>query len=459
MPMKKILLLLCSYCLMLSTIYAQTRDSIITKQRLVQCTYQTHNTDSSIMQKILLDYRYSGKRGSQFRPLSNPGSFGFNYVRFPSVQTEPELTPLPEPYNDAYKMDVSYDVVYDRQNSNSDSFLMTKYRTYDGQWLTMQMDSLSNNFFLDKIIKRDTSGRIRTIDFYSRQGNTTPFLYQYIRTSYDDKGRITSDSTCRPKDVNNYMVIKTHRYDEKGRISSTGHSRQAMPGVTLKPTLKDEYVYNDKGLLYQTIFWSLDANGLWDTTTIHTFNYDEADRMISYRIGSYYTVYNEQKYTYHYNADGDMDTLSYYLSPETKSWVTFFIYNEAHNPVFQSMSNVNPNGVPTGRWYTQDFVYENYYDTIKIPVPEITEPIVLYPNPAGSSFTIRWNKENPKRAVNVGLYNPMGQSIRKYYIASPQAEDKLDISGLASGMYYIEIITTTGGKIYRGNLAVQGWSQ
>lgn len=453
--MNKIILLFIFSCLTITIAYSQTRDSLVAKQRLIQCTYKIYNADSTLMQKLVLDYRYSGKRGSRFRLLPSTNSFGFNYIRFASVEPEPLLAHMPAPYDDAYKTDVDYDVVYDRQYTADDSFEMKKFRTYKGDFTVSQTDSNAKDYFSDRMVTWSEDGAILGVDFYSRTATSIPYLYQTIKTAYNGK-IITSDSIYRPKDNNNYLQVRGYQHDEQGRIKTIDFLKQRNRTAPISTSEKHEYTYGADGKLTNSMHWRADMNGILDTATNRTLSYDAAGNMTSYLVRGKYPFHHLEEYTYHYNEAGDMDTFTYW-SGGKKSHFSYYIYDSVHNPVYYWQSNVMPDGTPIGRWYTQDFVYENYYDTIKIPVPQITDPIVLYPNPAGSSFTIRWNKDNPKRAVNISLYNPLGQAVRKYAIPQTQDEDHLDISGLASGIYQVEIMTTTGGRIYRGNLAIQGW--
>lgn len=180
--------------------------------------------------------------------------------------------------------------------------------------------------------------------------------------------------------------------------------------------------------------------------------YDTLDRLRSFKTEFYQSTYDFFLSAYHYNADGDMDTLSRYWS--TQNDYIAYEYNEYHNPVAQYFLYLDSSRNVTWKGRTQEFTYEFYYDTIQVNAPVNTLPTVLYPNPAGNAITVRWNKNKPIGPVHIYLYTTLGQGARHYYINTTKAEENLDLSGLSSGIYHMQILTPGGGSIYSGNICV-----
>ncbi|UPT68975.1 MAG: T9SS type A sorting domain-containing protein [Sphingobacteriales bacterium JAD_PAG50586_3] len=67
----------------------------------------------------------------------------------------------------------------------------------------------------------------------------------------------------------------------------------------------------------------------------------------------------------------------------------------------------------------------------------------LYPNPAGNSFTIRLDALKVGQGYNMQLFTSTGALVRD--IANiKEAENIVDVSNLATGLYYYRILTTDG---------------
>jgi hypothetical protein len=143
----------------------------------------------------------------------------------------------------------------------------------------------------------------------------------------------------------------------------------------------------------------------------------------------------------------------------TKSFVADSSYNHIIIGAFKDSAAIRriPVGDTTGIAPDWRFCYY-YIDLITVREAKVDDgPLVVFPNPAGSTVSIRWNMERPMTPVYVCLYTATGQLVRQYLVEKAQPENKLDLTGIAAAMYYIQIMTTTGSHIYHGALAVDRW--
>lgn len=70
-----------------------------------------------------------------------------------------------------------------------------------------------------------------------------------------------------------------------------------------------------------------------------------------------------------------------------------------------------------------------------------TENISLYPNPSSGKTKINYDLEKPSE-IKIELYNPLGEKLRMLLDAKEEAgshEHEFDLSGLASGSYFVRI--------------------
>ena len=78
--------------------------------------------------------------------------------------------------------------------------------------------------------------------------------------------------------------------------------------------------------------------------------------------------------------------------------------------------------------------------------PAIGNNIKIYPNPASRYLNI----ESPEKINEVRIYNMLGECVLKLEIGN--SEGRVDVSGLKSGIYYIEILT--GNMDYKSKVLI-----
>lgn len=77
--------------------------------------------------------------------------------------------------------------------------------------------------------------------------------------------------------------------------------------------------------------------------------------------------------------------------------------------------------------------------------------LILFPNPATSLLTIAWSESDPY--VNIELFDRFGRALRQTIAESLDSKRVLDVSSLASGIYFLRC--TVKGKIHTARLIVE----
>lgn len=66
----------------------------------------------------------------------------------------------------------------------------------------------------------------------------------------------------------------------------------------------------------------------------------------------------------------------------------------------------------------------------------------LYPNPAGNTVTLSLPNLKQGQTANIAIYNTTGNLVKE--VNNIKQENTVDISNLATGLYYYRILTTDG---------------
>jgi hypothetical protein len=265
---------------------------------------------------------------------------------------------------------------------------------------------------------------------------------------YDNSGRLVTDTIVQG--AGDRYSGSSYEYDSAGRVASI--LRTAYRGVWLYAT-HQILQYDAAGRIAVNTSLQMTRQHQWDTANVEFFEYDDKDRLASYKVQLGRQTEPSHFYYLHYNESGEVDTLTrrdYFWAHTEK---TVFYYNEYHNPdsahTYREFEDGSRDSI---RYYTR-YYYELYEDSIAIPhIPE--KDIVIYPNPAYDRLTIRWGDRQPSGPVYACLYNSGGQLARRAYIVKTQAETQIEIPGLASGVYYLRIVTAAGGLLHTAAISV-----
>ena len=87
-----------------------------------------------------------------------------------------------------------------------------------------------------------------------------------------------------------------------------------------------------------------------------------------------------------------------------------------------------------------------YYSNVGISDPSFAASLQVYPNPSAGEFNIQFNLSNAEN-VTVLVKNMQGQEVAKRSLGVvSQIKTNLDLSNLANGIYFMEVVTGNSGK-------------
>ena len=69
----------------------------------------------------------------------------------------------------------------------------------------------------------------------------------------------------------------------------------------------------------------------------------------------------------------------------------------------------------------------------------IDKNINIYPNPTKDYFVVN----SPENIRNVSIFNSTGKKLKSYFVT----QDRINISDLSTGMYFIKVETESGSQI------------
>ncbi|RYD56693.1 MAG: T9SS type A sorting domain-containing protein [Sphingobacteriales bacterium] len=448
------LLLIC--CLTIKSV-AQSVNGM--KQRVIMTRTLQDVFQRGFLSTDSVVYVYSGKRGSNFTPyLFHPRrSAGFKNYFTPLIDPSASLQP---PFADINDLEVAYDSCYEFSDVMGGLVYQHNIRSiinrkYDPQG---NMETFSFEYSIASSppkyhIYRNAYGQPTTIFYiYAKTtgtGNDTPAVKSI---SYTADGYVTAD-TMKYSNTAIRNVAQAYTYDRSGNVETIIRTEKSSANQWT-PTSMETYGYNNAGypVTYRQQLYN-PGTQQWQPEYEKDLSYDDKDRLISLKTFPMHPRLNStygESFTMHYNDAGYVDTLITYYPYDVVDKTTFF-YNEFGNPD----SAITFRSTDTGKafqYYTLTlYGYELYEDNV-ILIPKGN--IILYPNPTNSKLTIRWNERKPGGPVNAIFYSSGGQRVRDIAIPKIEPENTIDLQGLSSGVYYMQIITEGGGKLHTGTIVI-----
>lgn len=446
------LLLRALYCLLLfsgTCTHVQAQVAKVTKQRVVMIA---QSPDAFLPYSYdTLIFKYGAKRGSVFVPYDNNinGTFGFRWYVAPEAAT---VANLPAPIYSPNALSVQYDTSY-RINTlmtleDTISAKEMRYTVYNEDngivdnhefaWQRLERQvSYNENGDPEKVVVLQHDPLISAVDTYQ----TRTIIYNSQRQAIADT--IDYADPARSDDANQYL------YDDKGRVASILRVGRYMGTWTNGQLQKFFYGTDDKFLGRTSFLW---MDNQWDTSQASYARYDGQGRLERY-VDSFNAPNSIVRYFFRmiYNPLGLVDTLYAGGANMANFTKTIFFYNRYNNPDSARRYVTKDNGMTYAPDYRVRYYYEEYEDTAMV---QPDGDLVVYPNPARDKVAIRWNGQRPSGSVYVALYAANGQRVRQVQITDIRDDNEVDISGIASGMYYLRVLTASGGLLYTGGLSV-----
>lgn len=431
------------------------------KQRVTAIVRYYHSGNNQFISDSTC-FSYSGNRGSEFSLYGYGASYhGYSYdFRWESICP----ANVPKPFFDRFDVKVLYDTMkMYMQQSGGLRHTNTNYNEYaDNGTLKLNVVTaikapgvISSGVPQHRLTEYDENGLLKEFLYLLAKDSTLTKWDTIGRRlyTYDDKKRIASDNVTYANGIARYRYLyadTSNNCIEVDNENTTGILQQR----------KEIYLRDGVGNVVEQQVLSFGSPPYqWDTAG-YAMRYDGQRRLIRMARNSK-PVDTETdtvvEFTWHYDATGKTDTVinyQYYagggMSYCNKS---VFYYNEYGNPdslvVYTHASCDKFSTIQYAVYYSYEVYTEEYPDTTTF-----SGPLVIFPNPAKDVVNIRWNNQRPKTGVYINIYSSVGQLVKRQYIQQTQPLDVVNMNGLASGIYFINIMTAGGGRLHTQGLLV-----
>lgn len=373
-------------------------------------------------------------------------------------------------------IEYGYDPIYDAQApyplAISRSAPASKYDT--GYIVTIENDTVTNA----TLTTRGYTGNLLALQYYKSYSlNNGTAYYYFNRQTYnrDAQGNLTTikmanDTSAALNGSFEEMALGNYKYSGTRILNdSVGYYYSGV----LTPSENTRYTYDASGNMTMAIRQIQGGSG-WEDNKQHIYTYT-ADNKLKTDLSQYKNsanawendqvdsfTYVGNNLTYNSSSAWDDNTTTWAYGQRTKSY-----YNAQGNLDSQLVDDVMGSSVDPSEKLTYSYTSFNHYDrlnvyyhdgtafstvpdaTLKlyyetynaptaINAPELaTNSISIYPNPAKDVLNIRF-KEAPKNAVNVRIYNAMGQLMQNASL-SAGSNAQVPVAGLVPGNYTVEI--------------------
>jgi hypothetical protein len=344
-------------------------------------------------------------------------------------------------YSSGWVPDELYTFIYD-VNYNETNY---QYSTWSSGWQFVEQYVYVyniNNYETSYTYQTYSSGWVNDYRYN---------YYYYVANGYDsaDVYQLWSGSW-----TNNYQYLYTYNVNnfENYELDQTWSSGMWVNDYqyTYTPTknnyhdsisLEQQYVSNS-WVNYEQEFFAYDPlNGYgtnykyqtWDavhSTWVNYVNYNYV-----YNSNNHETLYQYQEWVNNTTWSNDRQ---YSYTYDANNFERSFAYRYYDvNRIFQTSGD-------SGYYYLTETLGINNI------TPENTD-ITVYPNPSKGEFTIFWKAISEKTTCEI--YNVLGEEVKNVELTP--ANNQLDLSAQAGGVYFYKVISETGILLGEGKLVVQ----
>jgi hypothetical protein len=369
--------------------------------------------------KNITYYNVNGYETS-FLNLSWNGSQWVNYSRDTIIynSSNDEIDNLSQTWNGTQWENSSRDTII--YNSSNDMLSDLNQNWNVSKWINNALYSYSYNSSNDKM----------TYLYQSWDSTTKAWVNAYLDSmAYNSSNHLTSDVDLRWNGSTwNYFMLTTYTYNTNNKVTS---------------------------MLNQN--WS---GGIWYNGWLTTYSYNSNNDLIS-------TV--EQNWNYPDSTWRNSDSTSYaFNSNNVNTSYNYFTWNFAdttwfdggpdgyaalcsNNTCYSTAVDKNPSTSyytdVTSGWHSYGADSILFYGCSVagiLPVAENNIGVSVYPNPTGDEITIESLEES--RQSSVEIYDMLGQKVFDAHYSLLNSKVLINISNLAQGMYFAEVITDKGSQ-------------
>jgi hypothetical protein len=395
-----------------------------------------------------LKFKYSGERGSRFRT----GAFTFipNFYWYPDGDGS-KFGDLEVKADSAWKWEGTG---LDLEETFINSFSTTQ------KILEHRFSRISDpNSSFKSVNKYDGNSRLTEMLVFDWNTNTSAWDSAGIFTyTYNPQNQIVADSKYHfyfgPP-----TLYETHAYQYNSNGYLLSKIRRRDSGNGLVDVLADNFTYNPDQTIKESVNYYNYGSGLLPRSR-DSFGYGSTQPHYTYQKSWGFDTSAQNWEPRHLtnrsiNAKGLVDTTEYSswnsLTGEFELYLTVATtYNSQDNPVITDF--YEPNGSTMDQIYFYRFTYESYQD-LSVPKEHSKLAIVVYPNPAQESIQILF-KQPVSGPLLITINNAMGQRVSSYGFAGTMEAERISLSGLTPGLYYLSITRNNGEMIHRQTILI-----
>jgi hypothetical protein len=219
---------------------------------------------------------------------------------------------------------------------------------------------------------------------------------------------------------------------------------------------KLEYTYTPAGLVLTELTYQGNGAG-WDTTHQKHFVYNGTQLILdSTLVLSLNTWRKDSRNIYTYDANGNADVVTVY-DGVSNNWVNKTRIDYNFNTGYNNLDSALTERWLGGNWQT-DYKRYYYYEEYNAPsavttLQQVRLAMSVYPNPAVTTLNVDFaSAETGEGCLRV--YTVNGQQVQLHQVILNIGDNylPLDVSNLSSGLYIVELQTSTGivrSKFYK----------
>lgn len=281
------------------------------------------------------------------------------------------------------------------------------------------------------------NGRLSEVESESFFNNTF-VLTSKEKYTYNSKGQLIEKIVLNPADE--VVEKETYVYSADGLSVK---ERSSLENGILTYKTREETNY-DNGKKSEQISYTYNS-GVWEPRSRYIYVAYIGDKpVLSYSISS-----DSIRHESHYNANGDMDTLTTYRiknGVDTPYLRIVSIYNSHHQPTTKLVLSSGNGGATWDQGSNEEVTYK--YDEFNLGVADKKDTdtkLKLYPVPANNALTISVNTKQ-QQPLSIAICHTDGRMVHSWAqpVDGTQYKETIDVSDIPAGAYIIRIGTGAG---------------
>jgi hypothetical protein len=334
-------------------------------------------------------------------------------------------------------------------NSNGNMILVILEQWESGAWANYQKGILtydSNGNELTSTVQQwDVNAWLnneRYTSTYNINNKILTYLYEVWQTSawensgkdtytYDANGNVVTD-LYQDWQTNAWVNAgrDTYTYDVHGNELTDLYEQWQTSSWENSNRATFTYDANGNTLIEFYEDWQSSINSntkAWEIAQINTYTYDSNENIstVLIELSQNFKATSSTKYSFTYDSNGNS------LTGKCENLIsTNWLPQMGLIPIFSVKENI---------YEVYAYSYQAHYKSFASGISEISvnRSLFVFPNPATNYITVNCTSLNENKETMISVFNTQGQLLMQVPIL--QENQNIDISGLASGVYFLKL--------------------